>query len=174
MNMLAKSFYAIVLVTALVFLFYINSNTTVRGLLAWCQGCGHGGHLRHIKDWFKKYRNCPTGCGHKCEYRWYKWFWCETILAPKHRSSSTAGEFGIEISTFASWPVRKLTAVRGADHIEMNMIGTLPSDKLPIFYWSQIWRLRHAYLCLAILSLSQEFRPPPQEIRPLSKGGRYS
>ncbi|CAB4010843.1 Hypothetical predicted protein [Paramuricea clavata] len=44
-------------------------NTTVRGLLAWCQGCGHGGHLRHIKDWFKKYRNCPTGCGHKCEYR---------------------------------------------------------------------------------------------------------
>ena len=45
------------------------SNTTVRGLLAWCQGCGHGGHLRHIKDWFKKDRSCPTGCGHNCEYR---------------------------------------------------------------------------------------------------------
>ncbi|XP_028401189.1 GATOR complex protein WDR24-like isoform X2 [Dendronephthya gigantea] len=44
-------------------------NTTVRGLLAWCQGCGHGGHLRHIKDWFQKYRSCPTGCGHNCEYR---------------------------------------------------------------------------------------------------------
>ncbi|XP_046842250.1 GATOR complex protein WDR24-like [Xenia sp. Carnegie-2017] len=44
-------------------------NMTVRGLFAWCQGCGHGGHILHIKEWFKKYRSCPKGCGHNCEYR---------------------------------------------------------------------------------------------------------
>lgn len=46
----------------------IICHTTVRGLLAWCQGCGHGGHLPHIQEWFAKYRCCPTGCGHRCEY----------------------------------------------------------------------------------------------------------
>ncbi|ELT99584.1 hypothetical protein CAPTEDRAFT_201741 [Capitella teleta] len=40
----------------------------VRGLYAWCQGCSHGGHLHHIRDWLKTYQHCPTGCGHLCEY----------------------------------------------------------------------------------------------------------
>ncbi|XP_074659369.1 GATOR2 complex protein WDR24-like isoform X2 [Tubulanus polymorphus] len=40
----------------------------VKGLYVWCQGCGHGGHLTHIKDWLKRSPYCPTGCGHLCEY----------------------------------------------------------------------------------------------------------
>ncbi|KAJ8910391.1 hypothetical protein NQ315_003512 [Exocentrus adspersus] len=41
----------------------------VRGLYVWCQGCSHGGHLMHIKQWFSINRVCPTGCGHICEYK---------------------------------------------------------------------------------------------------------
>uniref|UniRef100_A0A914WAK3 WDR59/RTC1-like RING zinc finger domain-containing protein n=1 Tax=Plectus sambesii TaxID=2011161 RepID=A0A914WAK3_9BILA len=41
----------------------------VRGLWAWCQVCGHGGHVDHITEWFGKYTTCPTGCGHKCQTR---------------------------------------------------------------------------------------------------------
>jgi WD40 repeat protein len=40
----------------------------VNGLYAWCQGCGHGGHLDHISDWLKENKKCPFGCGHRCEY----------------------------------------------------------------------------------------------------------
>ncbi|KAK6625139.1 hypothetical protein RUM43_005430 [Polyplax serrata] len=40
----------------------------VRGLYAWCQGCGHGGHLFHFIKWFKTNKECPSGCGHHCEY----------------------------------------------------------------------------------------------------------
>ena len=40
----------------------------VNGLYAWCQGCGHGGHLDHISDWLKQNKKCPFGCGHRCEY----------------------------------------------------------------------------------------------------------
>lgn len=40
----------------------------VKGLYAWCQGCAHGGHLVHMKQWFSENRTCPTGCGHNCEY----------------------------------------------------------------------------------------------------------
>ncbi|CAD6208442.1 GSCOCG00003454001-RA-CDS [Cotesia congregata] len=40
----------------------------VRGLYTWCQGCTHGGHIKHMKDWFQNNRQCPTGCGHMCEY----------------------------------------------------------------------------------------------------------
>lgn len=40
----------------------------VRGLWAWCQGCGHGGHLHHLKDWFATERACPAGCSHYCVY----------------------------------------------------------------------------------------------------------
>lgn len=39
----------------------------VRGLYAWCQGCSHGGHLEHIKQWFMNHSKCPQ-CGHLCEY----------------------------------------------------------------------------------------------------------
>ncbi|XP_041478602.1 GATOR complex protein WDR24-like isoform X2 [Lytechinus variegatus] len=40
----------------------------VKGLYAWCQGCSHGGHLEHIREWLKTNQYCPTGCGHQCEY----------------------------------------------------------------------------------------------------------
>jgi len=40
----------------------------VRGLLVWCQGCGHGGHIHHVKEWMQKQRGCPAGCGHHCQY----------------------------------------------------------------------------------------------------------
>lgn len=39
----------------------------VAGLMAWCQGCYHGGHLVHMSRWFSKNEYCPTGCGHLCE-----------------------------------------------------------------------------------------------------------
>ncbi|XP_043477248.1 GATOR complex protein WDR24 [Leptopilina heterotoma] len=40
----------------------------VRGVYSWCQGCTHGGHVIHMAEWFDKNRQCPTGCGHLCEY----------------------------------------------------------------------------------------------------------
>ncbi|XP_019871139.2 GATOR complex protein WDR24 isoform X2 [Aethina tumida] len=40
----------------------------VKGLYAWCQGCSHGGHVAHIKQWFSMNIKCPTGCGHSCEF----------------------------------------------------------------------------------------------------------
>ena len=40
----------------------------VKGLYAWCQGCGHGGHLVHMQEWMMTNRRCPAGCGHRCEY----------------------------------------------------------------------------------------------------------
>ncbi|XP_072042211.1 LOW QUALITY PROTEIN: GATOR2 complex protein WDR24-like [Amphiura filiformis] len=40
----------------------------VKGLYAWCQGCSHGGHIEHMKEWLEKNPMCPTGCGHYCEY----------------------------------------------------------------------------------------------------------
>ncbi|KAI9322547.1 WD40-repeat-containing domain protein [Dichotomocladium elegans] len=39
---------------------------TVRGLYVWCQGCNHGGHLGHMREWFTNESLCPTGCGHSC------------------------------------------------------------------------------------------------------------
>ncbi|EGC35117.1 hypothetical protein DICPUDRAFT_55360 [Dictyostelium purpureum] len=40
----------------------------VKGVFVWCQGCGHGGHLDHMKSWFidNKQKSCPTGCTHIC------------------------------------------------------------------------------------------------------------
>ncbi|KAL3102002.1 hypothetical protein niasHS_003411 [Heterodera schachtii] len=41
--------------------------TRVRGLWTTCSGCGHGGHLEHIREWFAQWDECPVpGCGHKC------------------------------------------------------------------------------------------------------------
>lgn len=40
----------------------------VRGLYVWCQGCAHGGHLQHIKEWTEANSSCPAGCGHQCQY----------------------------------------------------------------------------------------------------------
>ena len=41
----------------------------VRGLYVWCQGCGHGGHADHLRQWFEGALECPTGCGHICQLR---------------------------------------------------------------------------------------------------------
>eukprot|EP00039_Didymoeca_costata_P002992 m.64365 g.64365 ORF g.64365 m.64365 type:complete len:765 (-) comp11644_c0_seq2:2086-4380(-) len=43
-------------------------NLPVRSLYVWCQGCSHGGHLEHMREWFKTNKFCPTGCGHQCEF----------------------------------------------------------------------------------------------------------
>jgi len=40
----------------------------VKGIFVWCQGCGHGGHLKHIQEWLSINAQCPAGCGHLCEY----------------------------------------------------------------------------------------------------------
>lgn len=42
------------------------SKLPVKGLMLWCQVCGHGGHYREIYDWFSGHDECPTGCHHKC------------------------------------------------------------------------------------------------------------
>ncbi|XP_072755687.1 GATOR2 complex protein WDR24 [Anoplolepis gracilipes] len=43
-------------------------NQVVRGMYVWCQGCAHGGHINHMREWFNGNRQCPAGCGHLCEY----------------------------------------------------------------------------------------------------------
>lgn len=42
-------------------------NRVVTGLYAWCQGCSHGGHLDHLKQWFANNSKCAK-CEHLCEY----------------------------------------------------------------------------------------------------------
>ena len=41
----------------------------VRGMHAWCQGCGHGGHANCLRDWLTTSTECPAGCGHRCQLR---------------------------------------------------------------------------------------------------------
>jgi hypothetical protein len=45
-------------------------HTLVHGLVNFCIRCGHGGHSRHIKEWFVDMQHdvCPTGCGCRCLY----------------------------------------------------------------------------------------------------------
>lgn len=40
-----------------------------RGYYAFCGVCFHGGHLDHIRNWFRQHDECPTGCGHRCRDR---------------------------------------------------------------------------------------------------------
>lgn len=41
----------------------------VKSLFAWCQGCGHGGHLHHMQKYFRDHITCLVpSCGHKCEF----------------------------------------------------------------------------------------------------------
>jgi len=46
--------------------------TLVKGVYALCHGCGHGGHLACLQNWFNildcssSLPTCPTGCGHVC------------------------------------------------------------------------------------------------------------
>ena len=41
----------------------------VKGILAWCRGCSHGGHQQCMKNWFQETGSdrCPSGCGHHCQ-----------------------------------------------------------------------------------------------------------
>jgi len=43
----------------------------VKGMYAWCQGCGHGGHLSHLHEWFQVQgqKLCPGGCSHHCTFK---------------------------------------------------------------------------------------------------------
>ena len=34
----------------------------VKGSYVWCQGCGHGGHADHLREWFRTETGCPV-CG---------------------------------------------------------------------------------------------------------------
>ena len=41
----------------------------VKSLFVWCQGCGHGGHLHHMEQYFRENVTCLIpSCGHKCEF----------------------------------------------------------------------------------------------------------
>ena len=31
------------------------------------KGCGHGGHIDHLRDWFSDNVYCPVGCNHMCD-----------------------------------------------------------------------------------------------------------
>jgi len=53
----------------IVIIFIIFVMQVVRGIYIWCQGCAHGGHINHMREWFNNNRQCPTGCGHLCEYQ---------------------------------------------------------------------------------------------------------
>lgn len=44
----------------------IVCHISVRGLANCCVSCGHGGHTKHLKEWFETKNLCPTGCGCKC------------------------------------------------------------------------------------------------------------
>ena len=41
---------------------------SVRGLFTVCDACGHGGHIEHMRSWFGKHTECPTGCGCTCSF----------------------------------------------------------------------------------------------------------
>uniref|UniRef100_A0A915KTS0 GATOR2 complex protein WDR24 n=1 Tax=Romanomermis culicivorax TaxID=13658 RepID=A0A915KTS0_ROMCU len=47
---------------------WCQNSQVVRGLFVTCHGCGHGGHLSHLKSWFVQSEFCPSGCGHRCEF----------------------------------------------------------------------------------------------------------
>lgn len=41
----------------------------VRSVYVNCRGCGHGGHIEHMREWFAESNECPTGCGHQCRLK---------------------------------------------------------------------------------------------------------
>ncbi|GES75763.1 WD repeat protein [Rhizophagus clarus] len=41
----------------------------VKGLSNFCMFCFHGGHTKHIHEWFEGNNECPTGCGCQCKIR---------------------------------------------------------------------------------------------------------
>lgn len=44
----------------------IICHLSVRGSANCCIFCGHGGHTKHLKQWFEKRDVCPSGCGCRC------------------------------------------------------------------------------------------------------------
>lgn len=36
------------------------------GVYGWCGGCGHGGHLKCLDEWYADEVECAGGCGHIC------------------------------------------------------------------------------------------------------------
>ncbi|XP_073988068.1 WD repeat domain 59 isoform X2 [Rhodnius prolixus] len=44
----------------------IVCHTSVRGGANVCLVCGHGGHTRHLLEWFTTNSVCPSGCGCQC------------------------------------------------------------------------------------------------------------
>ena len=46
-----------------------SSRIPCRGFYSFCGVCFHGGHLDHIRTWFRQHDECPTGCGHRCRDR---------------------------------------------------------------------------------------------------------
>lgn len=45
------------------------SRIPCRGIFSFCGVCFHGGHIDHIRSWFKTHDECPYGCGHRCKDR---------------------------------------------------------------------------------------------------------
>lgn len=44
----------------------IICENAVRGLFTFCIVCGHGGHICHMREFFEKRKECPSGCGCNC------------------------------------------------------------------------------------------------------------
>lgn len=38
----------------------------MKGIVSWCQGCGHGGHAVCLNKWFQADHRCPAACKHSC------------------------------------------------------------------------------------------------------------
>lgn len=38
---------------------YILANSKIGNWFSWCQSCHHGGHIKHLIDWFKQNSKCP-------------------------------------------------------------------------------------------------------------------
>ena len=47
------------------------------GSSTFCLSCGHGGHSKHMMEWFSKYSTCPAGCDCSClESSGWTWSYC--------------------------------------------------------------------------------------------------
>ncbi|PRP84715.1 WD repeat-containing protein 59-like [Planoprotostelium fungivorum] len=44
----------------------IICHLAVKGSSSFCLVCGHGGHTKHMNEWFSEEFTCPTGCGCSC------------------------------------------------------------------------------------------------------------
>eukprot|EP01130_Rhizamoeba_saxonica_P004520 TRINITY_DN1846_c0_g1_i1.p1 TRINITY_DN1846_c0_g1~~TRINITY_DN1846_c0_g1_i1.p1 ORF type:complete len:637 (+),score=97.93 TRINITY_DN1846_c0_g1_i1:54-1913(+) len=43
----------------------------VKKSYVYCNGCGHGGHIHHMREWFENNSRCPAGCSHICNENFY-------------------------------------------------------------------------------------------------------